>query len=195
MQIAELQAWLQARLSAPFAAQPPEIRIFADEVVIILQAEHAPVAGDDQRRDEAEMAVIVRQREETRPLRMQLANDLQPLLGKSVAWGMRVGESEVLFTTRTVPVMTRLGRAEREVLDTLVAAGVAETRSGALAYTVRAFATQHAAWLAEIRQAITQVQQIRSRLRITPRSGAPTVPDMVSHMRDTDEDSEESEDV
>jgi hypothetical protein len=71
--------------------------------------------------------------------------------------------------------MTRLARAEREVLDTLVAAGVAETRSSALAYVVRAFAAEHAEWLAEVREAIAQVHEIRSRLKITSRPGAPIV--------------------
>jgi hypothetical protein len=89
---------------------------------------------------------------------------------------MRAGSSEMLFTTRSAPVMTRLGRAEREVLDTLVAAGVAETRSSALAYIVRAFAVEHAEWLDEVREAIAHVQRIRSRLQVSSRPGAPEEP-------------------
>ena len=73
--------------------------------------------------------------------------------------------------------MTRLGRAERDVLDTLVGAGVADTRSSALAYAVRAFAAEHADWLAEVREALAQVEQVRARLKLTRRSGAPVVPD------------------
>jgi hypothetical protein len=98
---------------------------------------------------------------------------MQEIVGRPVAWGMRVGDTTALFTTRSAPVMTRLGRAERDVLDTLVAAGVADTRSSALAYTVRAFAAEHADWLAEVRAAIEQVEQVRSRLKLTRRSGAP----------------------
>jgi hypothetical protein len=82
---------------------------------------------------------------------MKLARELQKQVGRSVAWGMRVGESTTLFTTRSTPVMTRLGRVERNVLDTLVAAGVADTRSAALAYAVRVFAAEHGDWLAEAR--------------------------------------------
>jgi hypothetical protein len=74
-----------------------------------------------------------------------------------------------------VPVMTRLGRTERDVLDTLVAAGVADTRSAALAYAVRAFAAEHTDWLAEVREAIAQVDQVRARLTLTRRAGAPAV--------------------
>jgi hypothetical protein len=183
MQIAELQAWVQARLPEPFLSQPPEIRAYSDEVLIVLEPDIVPEVKEDQTQHEAELRLIAEQREATRPLRMQLANELQPLLRRPVAWGMRVGNSEMLFTTRSVPVMTRLGRAEREVLDTLVASGVAETRSSALAYTVRAFATQHADWLAEVRQAITQVEEIRSRLKLTRQSGAPVATSVISHVK------------
>src|SRR5262249_4692195 len=137
-------------------------------------AEEASAAegGEDERRA-AEQRLIAQGREETRPLRMKLARELQKLVGRPVAWGMRAGGSEALFTTRSAPVMTRLGRAERDVLDTLVAAGVADTRSSALAYTVRAFAAEHADWLAEVRAAIEQVDQVRARLKLIRRSGAP----------------------
>jgi hypothetical protein len=112
-------------------------------------------------------------REQSRALRMQLAGDLERSFKLPVAWGARAGEAEQLFTSRTAPVMTRLGRAERDVLDTLVAAGVAETRSSALAYAVRAFAAEHGPWLAEVRQAIAEVERVRGRLTLRPRRGPP----------------------
>jgi hypothetical protein len=185
MQIAELQAWVQARLPEPFSTHPPEIRAYSDEVLIMLEPDISPATDEAASSHEAELTLIAEQREATRPLRMQLANELQPLLRRPVAWGMRVGNSEMLFTTRSVPVMTRLGRAEREVLDTLVAAGVAETRSSALA-----FATQHADWLAEVRQAITQVEEIRSRLKLTRQPGAPVVTNIVSHVKGGSDESQ-----
>ena len=46
----------------------------------------------------------------------------------------------------------------------------------ALAYTVRAFATAHADWLAEVREAIEQVQQVRAKLKLRRRSGEPPLP-------------------
>ena len=171
----ELQRRLQERLPAQLLAGAPEISIYDDEVVVLL-----PIAADnldsslpeDEQR-EAALRLIGRRREETRSLRMQLARDVQEIVGRPVAWGMRVGDTTALFTTRSAPVMTRLGRAERDVLDTLVAAGVADTRSSALAYTVRAFAAEHVDWLAEVRAAIEQVDQVRARLKLTRRSGAP----------------------
>ncbi len=48
-----------------------------------------------------------------------------------------------MFTTLSVPVMTTAAPAERQVLDTLVAAGVARSRSDALAWCVRLVGKQH----------------------------------------------------
>jgi hypothetical protein len=175
----ELQRWLQERLPAQLLAATPEITVYDDELVVML-----PITGetpdptpDEPDRTRAEQRLIAQRREETRALRMRLARDLQGLVGRPVAWGMRIGDRSTLFTTRSTPVMTRLGRVERDVLDTLVAAGVADTRSSALAYTVRAFAAEHADWLAEVRTAIEQVQEVRARLKLTRRAGAPSVAD------------------
>ncbi|KPV49942.1 hypothetical protein SE17_29765, partial [Kouleothrix aurantiaca] len=57
------------------------------------------------------------------------------------------------------------------------ATSVSSTSRSARAYAVRAFAAEHADWLAEVRAAIAQVDQVRARLKPTRRAGAPTVPD------------------
>jgi hypothetical protein len=163
----EIQSWVAQRLPAALVAGPPQVRRYDDELVIMLQA--APPAADEA------AALITRLREETRSLRIQLAGEIERSQKLPVAWGIRAGDAEVIFTSRTAPVMTRLARAERDVLDTLVAAGVAETRSSALAYAVRAFAAEHSEWLAEVRQAIAEVERVRSRLRTRPRKGIPNV--------------------
>jgi hypothetical protein len=182
----ELQPWLQERLPAQLLAGAPEVAIYDDEVVIMLPvgAEQPGAEGADEQR-EAVLRLIAQRREETRALRMRLAQELQAVVGRPVAWGMRVGTISALFTTRTAPVMTRLGRAERDVLDTLVAAGVADTRSSALAYTVRAFAAEHADWLSEVRQAIEQVDQVRARLKLRRRAGVPKA-EVVDEESDTE---------
>jgi hypothetical protein len=169
----EVQALVARRLPPELAAGPPEVRRYADELVLVL-----PVAGPEEAA--AAQALIARRREETRGLRVALARELEQALGLPVAWGMRAGPVEELFTTRTTPVMTRLGRAEREVLDTLVAAGVADTRSSALAYVVRAFAAEHGPWIAEVRQAIAEVERVRARLSHRPRRGPPPARDEAS---------------
>ncbi|MEI7770746.1 MAG: hypothetical protein WCI67_12180 [Chloroflexales bacterium] len=164
----EIESWVAQRLPAALAAGPPQVRRYDDELVIMLQA--APPASPAEA-----AALIARLRGESRGLRVQIAAELERSQKLPVAWGIRAGSVEALFTSRTAPVMTRLARAERDVLDTLVAAGVAETRSSALAYAVRAFAAEHGEWLAEVRQAIAEVERVRARLHTRPRKGIPNV--------------------
>ena len=48
-----------------------------------------------------------------------------------------MAHQEFLFATLAAPAMTRLRMDERRVLDTLIDAGVARSRSEALAWCVR----------------------------------------------------------
>jgi hypothetical protein len=59
--------------------------------------------------------------------------------------------------------MTRLRQPERQVLDTLVDSGVARSRSEALAWCVKLVGRHADDWLAELRSAMTAVQQVRER--------------------------------
>ena len=76
-------------------------------------------------------------REDTREARMRIADEAEQRFGRKVAWGARCGDRKAVFTNLSVPVMTRLRMPERRVLDTLVDAGVARSRSDALAWCVR----------------------------------------------------------
>jgi hypothetical protein len=67
-----------------------------------------------------------------------------------------------MFTTLSVPVMTRLRQSERRVLDTLVDAGVARSRSDALAWCVRLVGEHEDSWLAQLREALRRVEEVRS---------------------------------
>jgi hypothetical protein len=67
-----------------------------------------------------------------------------------------------MFTTLSVPVMTRLRQPERRVLDTLVEGGVARSRSDALAWCVRLVGQHEDSWLAELRNALRRVEEVRS---------------------------------
>jgi Arc/MetJ-type ribon-helix-helix transcriptional regulator len=51
---------------------------------------------------------------------------------------------------------------ERRVLDTLVEAGVARSRSDALAWSVRLVGQHAEAWLSELRAAMEQVERVRA---------------------------------
>jgi hypothetical protein len=61
----------------------------------------------------------------------------------------------------SVPATTRLRMEERRVLDTLIEAGVARSRSHALAWCVRLVAERQDDWLKELRDALKKVQEVR----------------------------------
>jgi hypothetical protein len=69
----------------------------------------------------------------------------------------------VVFTTASVPVMTRLRLSERQVLDTLIDAGVARSRSEALAWCVRLVGDNEKDWIGELRQTFAHVEAVRDR--------------------------------
>ena len=58
--------------------------------------------------------------------------------------------------------MTRLRQPERQVLDTLVAAGVARSRSEALAWCVRLVGEHTDSWLTDLREAMGAVDRLRA---------------------------------
>ena len=82
---------------------------------------------------------------------------------RKVSWGVRVGEHRELWTHVAAPVMTRLRQPQRMVLDTLVAAGVARSRSEALAWCVRLVGQHEEEWLADLREAMSHVAEVRSK--------------------------------
>ena len=86
----------------------------------------------------------------------------RPRTGGKVAWGVRCGEVEEAFTQLGVPVMTRLRQPERLVLDTLIDAGVARSRSEALAWCVRLVGRHQADWITQLRDALAHVEQVRA---------------------------------
>jgi hypothetical protein len=101
-------------------------------------------------------------REATRAARMEIADRVQPVAGRSVAWGVTSGDTTTVFTSLGVPVMTRLRIHEREVLDTLLAAGVARSRSEALAWCVRFVGQEESSWLNDLRTSIESIARVRS---------------------------------
>lgn len=106
---------------------------------------------------------LARFREETRQQRMAIADAAQERYGRSVAWGAACGDEREVFTNLSVPVMTRLRQRERLVLDTLVDAGVARSRSEALAWAVRLVGQHTEEWLTELRAAMASVEEVRGR--------------------------------
>ena len=104
---------------------------------------------------------IARFREDTRERRIGIALEAEARYVRKVSWGVRLGETQAMFTHVSVPVMTRLKQPERQVLDTLVDAGVARSRAHALAWCVRLVGRNTESWLADLRQAMEKVAEVR----------------------------------
>ena len=158
---AEVAGWFAGRLPDDWFTGPVELLIDRDEITVVGTVPE-PDAGEGDAAA-ARAGRIARFREQTRGQRMAIADAAQARYGRSVAWGARCGEVRELFTTLSVPVMTRLRQPERQVLDTLVDAGVARSRSEALAWSVRLVGEHSEQWLAELREAMASVEEIRAR--------------------------------
>ncbi len=153
--------WFAGRLPDGWVTGPVELSLDRDEITVVgTIAEPDAGEGDPAA---ARAGRISRVREQTREQRMDLADAAQARYGRSVAWGARCGDTRELFTTLSVPVMTRLRQPERLVLDTLVDAGVARSRSDALAWAVRLVGQHADDWLSELRQAMESVEEVRAR--------------------------------
>jgi hypothetical protein len=158
---AEVAGWFAGRLPDGWFTGPVELIIDRDEITVVGTLSE-PEAGEGDPAA-ARAGRIARFREETRPERMAIADAAQERYGRSVAWGAVCGDQRELFTTLSTPVMTRLRQAERLVLDTLVDAGVARSRSEALAWAVRLVGRNTDQWLAELRAAMAAVEEVRGR--------------------------------
>ncbi|WP_275888121.1 hypothetical protein [Nocardioides houyundeii] len=104
---------------------------------------------------------ISRFRADTRDERIEIAREAEERYQRKVSWGVRLGDVEALFTHVAAPVMTRLRQPERQVLDTLVDAGVARSRSDALAWSVRLVGEHADEWLGQLRDAMSEVDKLR----------------------------------
>jgi hypothetical protein len=129
-----------------------EVLADQDEILIIVDLGSDVPDGD-----------IASFRDNTRDERMALALAAETAFGRKVSWGLRRGTDLVLFTTVSVPVMTRLRLPERRVLDTLINGGVARTRSEALAWCVRLVGENEKEWLGELRSAFQAVEEVREK--------------------------------
>lgn len=160
----KLSAWLAGRIPADWFTGPVELITDRDEITIVGALE-PPTLEEDA--DEESAAVAARGRatqfrEDTRARRIEIARELEHLTQRKVSWGVTVGEQRIMFTTLAAPVMTRLRQRERQVLDTLIDAGVARSRSEALGWCVRLVADKSDTWLADLREAMKHVEEVRS---------------------------------
>jgi hypothetical protein len=155
-----LTGWFAGRL--PDAWGTPEITVDRDEITVVVTLDPPAVEGDPADVAAAEAGRISRWREDTRAERIQVAREAEHRYARKVAWGAVSGDTRLLFTHLAVPVMTRLRQPERQVLDTLVDAGVARSRADALAWCVKLVGQHADAWLTELRQAMESVEKVRA---------------------------------
>jgi hypothetical protein len=158
-----LRGWFTGRLPEEWLDGPLDVRVDREEITVILPIRAPQVA---EGASEAEQAAAWegrsrRFREDTRQHRIEIAQEAEHTYGRKVSWGVRSGDQTVMFTTFSVPVMTRLRQNGRLVLDTLVDAGVARSRSDALAWCVKLVGEHEDAWLDDLRAALKRVEQIR----------------------------------
>ena len=157
-----MAGWFSGRLPQEWRATTPRVGVDREEITVVLTVED--VTGDsDVATAEARAGRARAFREDTREARMKIAREAEHRFDRKVSWGVRVGEHEELWTHVAAPVMTRLRQPQRKVLDTLVEAGVARSRADALAWCVRLVGQHEGDWLAELREAMTAVDDVRRR--------------------------------
>jgi hypothetical protein len=156
-------AWIRGALPDGWFTGAPEITIDRDEILIVgtLAEPTLDEGASDADKSAAEQGRISAFRESTREERIRIAQQLEHRYRRKVAWGVQVGNSRQLFTTHSAPVMTRLRQSERQVLDTLVDAGVARSRSEALAWCVALVGEHTQDWLTQLRDAMGSVEELR----------------------------------
>lgn len=159
---AQVRAWFAGRLPEGWFTGAPEIVRDREEIAVLGTLPGPPAEIAEEEREALADGLIGRFREETRERRIEIAREAERRFRQKVSWGVVCGGRTVMFTTLSVPVMTRLRQSERQVLDTLVAAGVARSRSDALAWCVRLVGRNADSWLAELRDALQHVDRVRA---------------------------------
>lgn len=157
------KAWFIGRLPEQWTASPPEVTIDREEITVVVALDRVKLADDasEDAKHEASVGRISAWREETRSERMKIASEAQRRFGRTVSWGARMDETRTSFTHLAVPTMTRLRQPQRQVLDTLVEAGVARSRSDALKWCVQLVGQHSEQWLGELRTAMESVRTLR----------------------------------
>ncbi len=157
-------SWFTGRLPQEWFSGQHEFVLDREEIAVIgtLQVPDVPEGVSSAERAALLDGLIQRFREETRERRIEIAREAEHRFRRKVSWGVSLDGETVMFTTLSIPVMTRLRQQERRVLDTLVAAGVARSRSDALAWCVRLVGSHTDTWLADLRDALQHVDRVRS---------------------------------
>lgn len=159
----QFRKWFAQRIPKEWFKGDLEVDSDSNEILIVgeLPEPSYPKGASASAKGDARRARIRDFREETREQRMKIASDAERLFNRKVSWGVRSGDTTKMFTGLGVPVMTRLRLRERALLDTLVASGVARSRSEALAWCVGLVASKQKDWIDDLRKVTKQVEEVR----------------------------------
>ena len=158
---AEIAAWFRGSLVDGWFVDEPTLEIDDYEILVVGTLAGQDLASKSEGRDVAEAARIETFRADTRDRRIEIAARAEERFDRAVSWGAEVGETKRLFTTASVPFMTRLPMRQRRILDTLVESGVARSRSEALSWCVELVGRNEADWIDKLRSALGAVAEAR----------------------------------
>jgi hypothetical protein len=158
-----VRGWFSGRLPEEWKIEPPEVTVDREEITVVLTIADVEAGGSEIETAEARAGRAEGFRAETRDHRIEIAREAEHRFRRKVSWGLRVGDHQELWTHVSAPVMTRLRQPERVVLDVLVDSGVARSRSDALAWCVRLVGQHEEDWLAELREAMSAVDDVRKK--------------------------------
>ena len=160
-----VRGWFTGRLPDEWKVAAPEVTVDREEITVVLTISDVdlPDGSSDAERAEARAGRAKAFREDTRGRRIEIAREAEHRFDRKVSWAVSVGDRTELFTHVAAPAMTRLRQRERMVLDTLVDAGVARSRADALAWCVRLVGQHEEDWLSELRSAMANVADVRSK--------------------------------
>ncbi|MBD0747494.1 hypothetical protein [Streptomyces sp. CBMA152] len=160
----QLRGWFSGRIPDDLYERLVEVVVDREEITVIGRIPEPKVSDNASpvERDAALDGRIQEFRERTRDERIAVAREAEHRYGRKVSWGAECGGRRALFTHVAAPVMTRLRQPERQVLDTLVAGGVARSRSDALAWCVRLVQSHTDDWLGDLRDSLERVREVRA---------------------------------
>ncbi|MFE2069376.1 hypothetical protein ACFXDH_44610 [Streptomyces sp. NPDC059467] len=160
----KLRGWFAGRLPDDLFEELVEVTVDREEVTAVGRIPGPKLAEgvSDAEREAAVQGRIQEFRERTRETRIGVAREAEHQFRRKVSWGVECAGQRALFTHVAAPVMTRLRQPERQVLDTLIAGGVARSRSEALAWCVRLVQKHTDDWLTELRESLEHVEKVRA---------------------------------
>lgn len=161
----EIRGWFAGRLPEGLFEALVDVTVDREEITVIGRIPTPEVSGEasDAERAATVEGRIAEFRERTRGDRIAVAREAERRFDRKVSWGVECDDNRTLFTHVAAPVMTRLRQPERQVLDLLVAGGIARSRSDALGWCVRLVRRHSEEWLADLKDSLVHVEEVRRR--------------------------------